>query len=144
MSLPIGNTDTFIGPQPPSASMSALFLRRFRRKTTALIGLSILVLVVLSAAFAPMLTRYEPARIAPRVALQPPGTEGHLLGTDHFGRDQLTRILHGGRVSLRVGLVAVAGLDHGVAGGFQLQAQGQAEVGVVVDDQDGLGVSHDQ
>lgn len=107
MSLPTGNADTFVGQQPPSASMSTLFLRRFRRKTTALIGLSILVLVVLSAVFAPMLTRYEPARIAPRVALQPPGTEGHLLGTDHFGRDQLTRILHGGRVSLRVGLVAV-------------------------------------
>lgn len=108
MRVPVGSADTAIGPQPPSATMSSLFLRRFRRKTTALVGLSILVLVLLSAVFAPMLTRYEPARIAPRMALQPPGTEGHLLGTDHFGRDQLTRILHGGRVSLRVGLVAVA------------------------------------
>ncbi len=108
MSVPIGTANTLMTPQPPGASMSTLFLRRFRRKTTALVGLAILVLVVLSAVFAPMLTRYEPARIAPRMALQPPGTEGHLLGTDHFGRDQLTRILYGGRVSLRVGLVAVA------------------------------------
>lgn len=91
-----------------SANLSWAFLRRLRRKPTAIAGFVVLVLVIASAVFAPWLTPHEPARISPRNALKPPNLEGNLLGTDHFGRDQLTRVLYGGRVSLRVGLVAVA------------------------------------
>lgn len=90
-----------------SETASATFLRRFRRKPTAIAGLAIILLVIASAVFAPWLTSHNPARISPRNALQPPSLEGPLLGTDHFGRDQLTRVLYGGRVSLRVGLIAV-------------------------------------
>lgn len=88
-------------------SQTRLLLRRLLRKPTALAGLVILLLMIGAAVFAPWLTPHDPARISPRNALRPPNLEGNLLGTDHFGRDQLTRILYGGRVSLRVGLIAV-------------------------------------
>jgi peptide/nickel transport system permease protein len=94
--------------RPAPASASTTFLRRLRRKPTAIAGLVVILLVIASAAFAPWLTPYHPARLSPRNALKPPNLEGNLLGTDHFGRDQLTRVLYGGRVSLRVGLIAVA------------------------------------
>jgi peptide/nickel transport system permease protein len=90
------------------ASQGALIIRRLLRKPTAVMGIIFLLLIIFSAILAPYLTNYDPARMSPRAALQPPGLEGHLLGTDHFGRDQLTRILYGGRVSLRVGLIAVS------------------------------------
>jgi peptide/nickel transport system permease protein len=93
--------------RPPATSAAATFLRRMRRKPTAIAGLVVILLVIASAVFAPWLTPYNPARLSPRNALKPPNLEGNLLGTDHFGRDQLTRVLYGGRVSLRVGLVAV-------------------------------------
>jgi len=114
---------TAIAGQLPTRSASATFFRRLRRKPTAIAGLVIILLVIASAIFAPWLTPHNPARMAPRIALQPPNLEGNLLGTDHFGRDQLTRLLHGGRVSLRVGLIAVAiaasfGMLLGAVAGF--------------------------
>ena len=93
--------------RPAPSSASATFLRRLRRKPTAVAGLVVILLVIASAAFAPWLTPFHPARLSPRNALKPPNLEGNPLGTDHFGRDQLTRVLYGGRVSLRVGLIAV-------------------------------------
>jgi peptide/nickel transport system permease protein len=94
--------------RPTASGGAATFLRRLRRKPTAIAGLVVILLVIASAVFAPWLTPYHPARLSPRNALKPPNLEGNLLGTDHFGRDQLTRVLYGGRVSLRVGLIAVA------------------------------------
>lgn len=107
----------------PRLSLSLLFWRRLRRKPTAVIGLIVLLTIIATAIFAPYLTPYNPSRLSPRNALKPPSLEGNLLGTDHFGRDQLTRILYGGRVSLRVGLVAVViaasfGILLGAVAGF--------------------------
>ncbi|HEX7002942.1 MAG TPA: ABC transporter permease [Trueperaceae bacterium] len=80
--------------------------RKFLRMPTAIIGLVILAVVVLSAIFAPYLTPYEPTHqdLLHRVA--PPNFE-HLLGTDHLGRDVLTRLLYGARISLFTGFVSV-------------------------------------
>ncbi|HEU5393645.1 MAG TPA: ABC transporter permease, partial [Candidatus Methylomirabilis sp.] len=82
-------------------------LRRLLQHRGALVG-SILVLGVLTAALlAPVLAPYDPARVPSDLAsrsLRPPGRE-HWLGTDLLGRDLLSRILHGARVSLLVGFV---------------------------------------
>lgn len=96
--------------------------RRLVRMPFAVAGLLILVLMIASAIFAPYLTPYEYDRMAPTEALQSPNRD-HPLGTDLFGRDQLTRILHGGRISLAVGIIAVAigsvvGMSSGAIAGY--------------------------
>ncbi|HEU5300116.1 MAG TPA: ABC transporter permease [bacterium] len=81
--------------------------RRLRRNRGAIAGLYLLIAMVGVAAFADALAPYDPVKITPDGALLPPG-RAHLLGTDTLGRDVLSRLLHGGQLSLRVGLVAVS------------------------------------
>jgi peptide/nickel transport system permease protein len=81
--------------------------RAFSRNKLAVASLIILVLVHSTALLAPWLTGYHPAKVSPRDSLQGPSWD-HLLGTDNFGRDVFTRLVYGGRVSLMVGLAAVA------------------------------------
>ena len=80
--------------------------KRFRRNRMAVIGLLVFLLLVLAAAFAPQLAPYDPDKQDWKVRLQAPSAK-HLFGTDEFGRDTLSRALHGGRVSLVAGLVPV-------------------------------------
>jgi peptide/nickel transport system permease protein len=80
---------------------------QFRRHPTAVAGLVVLFLYVLAAVGAPWLAPYDPRAGDIRYRLEPPGTPGHPLGTDHLGRDLLSRVIHGARVSLLVGVVAV-------------------------------------
>ncbi|MDF2989540.1 MAG: transporter permease [Microbacterium sp.] len=88
-------------------SPGALARRRFRRNILAVFGLAVLSLVCLAAAFAPWLTPYAPEQVDLLAVRQAPSAE-HLLGTDSVGRDVLTRLLYGGRVSLTVGLASAA------------------------------------
>ncbi len=89
-------------------------MRRFARHRLALAGVIALAAVLVASAAAPWLPLQDPLRQSVRERLQGPSA-AHWLGTDQFGRDLLTRILHGGRLSLGVGLLSVAiGL---VAGG---------------------------
>jgi len=81
--------------------------RHLRRNRMAMIGLAILTLFIICAIFAPLLTPYDPIKLDLGNALQPPSTE-NLLGTDWQGRDVLTRILHGGRISLAIGFLSVS------------------------------------
>jgi peptide/nickel transport system permease protein len=99
--------DTLGGRVHHGESQSRIALRRFVRQPAAMIGAVVLLLLVLAAIFAPLLTPYDPAQLSPRTARLSPSVE-HPLGTDHFGRDVLARILYGGRLSLRIGLIAVA------------------------------------
>lgn len=87
-------------------SPGRLALRRFMKHKLAVIGLVVLVLIVLSALFAPWLTPWEPNQVDLRARSEPPSSE-HWLGTDRTGRDVLTRTLYAGRISLMVGVVAV-------------------------------------
>ncbi len=73
----------------------------------ALIGLVTLVILSLAAITAPLITQYDPIRIDPPAQLQPP-SRAHWMGTDGFGRDNFTRVVYGTRVSLPIGLIAVA------------------------------------
>ena len=73
----------------------------------ALVGLVILCVLILAAIAAPLITPYSPIKINPPAQLQPP-SRTHWMGTDGFGRDLYTRVVYGARISLPVGLIAVA------------------------------------
>ena len=88
-------------------------LRRFWRNRLALAGAVIVAAFLLGALCAPLLSAYSPTRIDLPQKLLPP-TGRHLLGTDELGRDLLTRILYGGRISfVASGLVIAIGLSSG-------------------------------
>ena len=87
---------------------------KLKRNKTAMIGLVIVVVMVFIAVFAPVLAPYEPDEIHPLDAFLKPFSEGHIFGTDQFGRDLLSRVIYGARVSL---IVAAGGtLVGGVIG----------------------------
>lgn len=83
------------------------FVKRFKRNKAAVVGLTILVLLMLVAIFAPYIAPYDPYDAQMQFALEKPSAQ-HLLGCDELGRDVLSRIIYGARISLRVGLEAVA------------------------------------
>lgn len=89
-------------------SQWAEVLRRLRKNKMAMLGLGILTTLVLLAAFADVIADYEEVVIKMDLPnkLQGPSAE-HWLGTDEFGRDIFARMIHGARVSLYVGIVAV-------------------------------------
>ncbi len=79
-----------------------------------MIGLAILLLLVFLAVAAPLLTTHDPEQQHLSTVLRPPSLE-YPLGTDYLGRDILTRLFYGGRLSLAIGFLAVAiGLIFGV------------------------------
>lgn len=87
---------------------------KLKRNKTAMIGLVIVVVMVFIAVFAPVLAPYDPDEIHPLDAFLKPFSEGHIFGTDQFGRDLLFRVIYGARVSL---IVAAGGtLVGGVIG----------------------------
>ncbi|HEY3929385.1 MAG TPA: ABC transporter permease [Candidatus Koribacter sp.] len=71
-------------------------------------GVVLVVLFVLCAIFAPLLAPYDPAQLSLPTRLQPP-SPAHWLGTDELGRDMLSRIIYGSRISMLVGSCVVAG-----------------------------------
>jgi peptide/nickel transport system permease protein len=79
-------------------------LRAFRRNRMAMVGLAFVMVLVFCAVFAPWISPHDPYRVALDDQLLPASTT-YWLGTDNFGRDVLTRILYGARVSLVVGIV---------------------------------------
>jgi peptide/nickel transport system permease protein len=81
-------------------------VRQMLRNPTAMLGLAVLVVLTLLALTAPWIAPYDPIKQNPLMSFQPPSSQ-HWLGTDQFGRDILTRLLYGARISLRIGLVAV-------------------------------------
>ena len=81
-------------------------LRRFARNPFAIGAGLFLLVIILATAFAPVLARYDPNRIAIGQNLQKPSLS-HLLGTDPNGRDEFARILYGGRISLLIGVIAM-------------------------------------
>jgi len=111
-----------LGRQARAESQTRQSLRLFFRIPYAVGGLVVLIALVFSALAAPYLTSYEYDRMNAMSALSAP-SRTHPFGTDLFGRDQLTRILHGGRISLMVGLIAVTigtalGLTSGAIAGY--------------------------
>jgi peptide/nickel transport system permease protein len=106
----------------PSESPLVQGLRRLRRSTTALVGAGIAVMLVLVAIFADVLAPHSPIASDQTRTFQRPSWD-HPLGTDQLGRDMLSRIIHGTRISLAVGvssvlLALVAGVPFGLIAGY--------------------------
>lgn len=96
---------------------------RLRKNTLAVIGLALVALIAATSLLAPLLPLADPDVTALEKRLQPPFQSEHLLGTDHLGRDMLSRLIWGTRVSLLVGLIAtfvaaVIGSFLGIVAGF--------------------------
>ncbi len=87
-------------------SETARLWRTFRKNRTAFAGAVIAIVVILVAIFAPLIAPYDPLDQDVYHRLLSP-QRGHLLGTDNFGRDSLSRIIYGARVSLIVGVCSV-------------------------------------
>jgi peptide/nickel transport system permease protein len=97
-------------------------LRRIVREPLGAFGLTLVVIVVLSALFADVLTSYPPTKLAPAERFAPASLH-HLLGTDHLGRDLFSRVLHGGRIALAIalgatGLSLIGGILLGLIAGY--------------------------
>lgn len=102
--------------------------RRFVRQPTSVIGLGLLTVVIIAAALAPWLAPYGPTEPDFSNSLQGPST-AHLLGTDQLGRDLLSRLMYGGRVSLvlSVSIVAISSVLGTVLGGIAGYARGAVD-----------------
>jgi peptide/nickel transport system permease protein len=89
-----------------SRTPAALLLRRLRRYKQVLVGAPLVTLLILVAALAPILVSHDPNALNSRAKAAPPNW-GNLLGTDEFGRDLLSRLVHGARITLLVALSSV-------------------------------------
>lgn len=103
-------------------TMLQLVWRQFRKHKMAILGMTVLLLLIVGVVVGPMVTPYDIERSSLRERYQPPSLV-HPFGTDDLGRDMLTRILAGGRISLNIGfmsmVVALAiGVTVGSVAGF--------------------------
>jgi peptide/nickel transport system permease protein len=107
-----------------SASRRTLsFLKRMFRNRTTILGVAILILLIICGLFAEQVAPYSPTRQYYKDAMLAPSSK-YLLGTDELGRDQLSRIIFGARVSLVVGVLAaligaITGVMLGLLAGFR-------------------------
>jgi peptide/nickel transport system permease protein len=83
------------------------FLFHITKSKSVLIGGIFVLIVVICAIFAPIISTHDPYEMNMSDRLLTPMEDGHILGTDQYGRDLFTRIIYGARVSLEVGLVSV-------------------------------------
>ncbi len=107
----------------PNISQRAILLRTFRNNKTSTVGVLMTLMVVAVALIAPWISPYDPISQDMNVQHAPPSWV-HPFGTDSYGRDQLSRILWGSRVSLVVGILSVlfamaAGIPLGMIGGYK-------------------------
>ena len=103
-------TETPTGGAPPSGLSE--FWYYFSRNKGAVIGLFVFLFILVLAVFAPIVSPHSPSIQNRELLLLPPvwqegGMWGHMLGTDAVGRDILSRLIHGARFSLFIGLVVV-------------------------------------
>ncbi len=121
--LPVSpNDDVVVEEEDGAESYLAFVARRFRQHKGAVAGLASFLLIVAMVVLASIVTSYDPASQDLENRIEPPSME-HPLGTDQFGRDVLSRLLYGGRVSLLVGPMVVGvgiivGLPIGMIGGY--------------------------
>lgn len=85
----------------------ASFLKKLFKNKLAAFGLGVTILMVIVAVFAPLIATHAPNSMDLAHTLANAGVEGHLLGTDNYGRDLFSRIVYGARISLIVGVSAV-------------------------------------
>ena len=112
----ISNSSVSLGKATPRISEFRRVRKVMFSRWVVIGGLFVITVCVIAAAFAPWLAPYDPIKPDLSNALQPPSAT-HLLGTDDIGRDTLSRLIWGTRISLMVGIVAIT-----IAGGFGMIA----------------------
>ena len=115
MSAPATSASAAAGRCAACARASGRRIRGILSSRSIVIGGAVILIVVILAVCAPYIAPFSPDQIGAGRRLSPPGA-AHWLGTDEFGRDILSRILFGTRLTLYIGFVAVGiGLTCGVA-----------------------------
>ncbi|MCS7261542.1 MAG: ABC transporter permease [Anaerolineae bacterium] len=114
-------TEPKLAGRPRSLTYDAL--RRLWRDRAAVVSAAFLLFMIIVSLAAPFIAPMDPNATNLPKRLLPPGSPGHLLGTDELGRDMLSRLIWGGRVSLLVGFIAVlvamsAGVVVGLLAGY--------------------------
>src|SRR5437879_1442463 len=109
-------------PASVTVSRAQALWRTMKKKPLGAASAALLVAIVLTAIFADVLAPYDPLEARPEIRLQAP-SRAHPFGTDDIGRDVLSRVVYGSRISLWVGLLAVgigtfAGMIIGLACGY--------------------------
>lgn len=122
--LPVDKNDRSIR----SKNKFKIFLTKLSRSKTGSVGLIIVLALFIMAIFAPIIAPYDPGKIDTMNMLAPPflsdgGSFSHILGTDNLGRDILSRIIYGSRISLVVGILSVIvagviGVIFGIISGY--------------------------
>jgi len=123
----VSNAPAIVAAQGPIRRRPVALVELARRNRGVVVGLALVGALFLVALLAPVISPHDPIATAPDDAYLPPLSPHHLLGSDELGRDQLSRILWGARISLPVAFVAVAvgllgggliGMASGYAGGL--------------------------
>jgi peptide/nickel transport system permease protein len=117
-----GTTVPIALPRAPDDDLLGSVLYFLRRNPRMIVGGAIVITWLIIAVFAPFLAPYDPIKVNVTDSLIPPGG-AHWLGTDDLGRDVLSRVMWGSRVSLSVGLISVSigllvGTSLGLAAGY--------------------------
>lgn len=123
MSVDTALTPATTSRAPAEAAQGPRVLRRLQRNPLAVVSFTILAVAVVMAVLAPWIAPYAPEQTDFANTLAPPGTPGHLLGTDDLGRDVFSRIILGSRASLQVAVLAVftallVGVPLGLVAGY--------------------------
>lgn len=110
--VPVESPASVDAAEPARSLQLGRVIRSMPQNLTAFVGAIIVIIAIFVAVFAPWLSPHDPLKQNIRNRLQPPswveeGSATHILGTDTLGRDLLSRIIHGSRISLVVGLAAV-------------------------------------
>lgn len=121
VNIPIASASAFVEAPPPSRAFKR-FIRIFLGRKLVIFGVVVIALFITASIFAPWLSPHDPNKPNIIEMLQNPSLK-HPLGTDSLGRDTLSRIIYGSRVSLVVGLVAVGfaaviGMTLGLVAGY--------------------------
>jgi ABC-type dipeptide/oligopeptide/nickel transport system permease subunit len=113
MSIPASTTaEAFeaerLAPEAAASVRPAAAWRRLVGHRSAVLGLSVLTIYAVAAIVGPILFPFNPGQNQLTTVLFAPGQEGHVLGTDNFGRDELLLLVYGARYTLSLGVMAVA------------------------------------
>jgi peptide/nickel transport system permease protein len=123
LAKPLDAIDQQVAPATQVRGYWQSVFERVRHDPVTLFFAAMVTAIVLAAIFAPLLAPFDPYKESVIARLKPVGWRGHLLGTDEIGRDMLSRLIYGGRVSLMMGVVPVViaslvGGGLGVVAGF--------------------------
>ena len=107
---------------PVKNSKRNKILRKFSSHVGGMIGVIILLILIFIATFAHVIAPYDPLKVSPIDSLLPPSSQ-YWMGTDTLGRDIMSRVIYGARISLRLGVVSVSiaftfGVFIGVVAGY--------------------------